>query len=652
MEACHSARRSRTAFLLTCLFVGTAFPSTSWAQRTEENAIAQSDDAFGKSIGSEKTGLYSSEDVRGFSPVDAGNARIEGLYFDQVDRLSQRLIDSSSIHVGISAQHYPFPAPTGIVDYKIPKPGQHFEGTLDLERGDYGGPRASLEASIPIFGNDLGLTGGVGARHQQRDDGATAEFFSFGAIAKWHPYAGAELLAFSGGVDSRDDEARVVLFPSGNAPPPRVPRRLFLGQNWTDRSYNVRSWGLIAKLPVSGFHVEAGLFRSQRRTHTTYADLLRDVGQDGRAADRTVIADGNNLDDSISGEIRLSRDWTSGALRHSFYVSVRGRNKDRLFGGTQKLSLGPSSAFVADLRPAPIVQLGAKNADAVRQLTYGLSYGVEWLRHGSLEASLSRSDYRKQVDFADPLRADVGSRDQPLLWNVAASYLLAPRLAAYASYTVGQEEALIAPEIAINRSEAPPAIRPRQIDAGVRYAISDKLNLVAGVFSVRKPYFNLDPSLNYRQLGAVESRGIEVSLAGALFPGLSLVAGTVFLDPTIKGEAVTNRLIGKRPVGALTRRSAVNIDWRLDQGRSPLSFDVAAESLSARVANAANSFTAPARATINLGGRFRFDLGNNKSLLRLQITNLFNHYGWQVSSSGGFTYSASRTVTAQLLIDF
>ena len=625
----------------------------SLAQRTEENAVAQSDDAFGKSIGSEKTGLYSSEDVRGFSPVDAGNARIEGLYFDQVDRLSQRLIDSSSIHVGISAQHYPFPAPTGIVDYKIPQPDGHFSASLDMERGDYGGPRASLEATLPIFGDNLSLVGGIGGRHQERDDGATADFFSFGAIARWKPYAGGQFLAFAGGLDSRDDEARVVLFPAGNRPPPKVPRREFFGQKWSDRSYDVRSWGLIAKLPVTtNFFLAAGLFRSQRLTRSTFADLLGEVAQDGSVTERTVIADGNNLDDSISGEIRLSRQWDSGEFHHILHASFRGRNKDRQFGGTQKISLGPSSAFTADFRPRPDIKLGPENSDKVRQFTYGLSYGFEWSRHSSLEASFSHSHYRKRVDFADPLRTEAPLVDTPLLWNVAGSYFLSPKLVVYGGYVEGQEEALIAPEIAINRSEAPPAIRTRQIDAGVRYAISDKLNLVTGVFSVRKPYYNLDPSLNYRQLGAVESKGIEVSLAGALVPGLSLVAGTVFLDPTIKGEAVANGLIGQRPVGALTRRSAVNIDWRLDQGQSPLSFDLAAESLSARVANAANSFTAPARATINLGGRFRFDLGNNKALCRLQITNLFNVYGWQVSSSGGFTYSASRTLTAQLLIDF
>ena len=59
-------------------------------------------DAFGKTIGNEKIGVYTSDDVRGFNPVEAGNARMEGLYFDQQERPTPRLINGSTIRVGIT----------------------------------------------------------------------------------------------------------------------------------------------------------------------------------------------------------------------------------------------------------------------------------------------------------------------------------------------------------------------------------------------------------------------------------------------------------------------------------------------------------------------------------------------------------------------
>jgi hypothetical protein len=69
------AVRYKPLFLLLTLISSPAF-----AQRTADNAVTAAGDAFGKAVGNERIGLYSSDDVRGFSPVDAGNARIEGCF--------------------------------------------------------------------------------------------------------------------------------------------------------------------------------------------------------------------------------------------------------------------------------------------------------------------------------------------------------------------------------------------------------------------------------------------------------------------------------------------------------------------------------------------------------------------------------------------
>ncbi|MBX9729087.1 MAG: hypothetical protein K2X31_09280 [Sphingopyxis sp.] len=101
--------------------------------RSDENAIRAAEDAFGTSIGRETIGLYSSQNIRGFSPISAGNARIEGLYFDQVWGMTSRIRRSTTVRVGISALGFPFPAPTGIVDYSFRTPGR--EASLGLAAG-------------------------------------------------------------------------------------------------------------------------------------------------------------------------------------------------------------------------------------------------------------------------------------------------------------------------------------------------------------------------------------------------------------------------------------------------------------------------------------------------------------------------------------
>jgi iron complex outermembrane recepter protein len=214
----------------------------------------------------------------------------------------------------------------------------------------------------------------------------------------------------------------------------------------------------------------------------------------------------------------------------------------------------------------------------------------------------------------------------------------------------GLEESLIAPDIATNRNEAPPAIITQQAEAGVRIAVTPKMTLVAGVFSVRKPYFGLDPALRFGQLGTVENRGVELSLTGQVAPGLTMVAGSVFIDPRLSGAPVNAGLIGARPVGSLRRRSIFNLDWK-PQGQSHWSFDSAVESFSSRIGNTSNRLVAPPYATLALGTRYRTTIAGAATLVRLQVTNVFNSYGWQVSNSGGFTYSPDRTFTLQLAAD-
>ena len=244
------------------------------------------------------------------------------------------------------------------------------------------------------------------------------------------------------------------------------------------------------------------------------------------------------------------------------------------------------------------------------------------------------------------------TRDKSLLWNVSVSVNLTRCLSVYGGMSRGVEDAAIAPENAINNAEAPPAIRTRQKELGLRYAVTPSLTLLAGVFEISKPYFNLDRDRFYRQLGTVTNKGVEISLTGKILPGLNLVGGVLLLDPKISGEAVASGLIGQRPVGQVKRHMVANLDWRSGGGDGSLSIDMAFENFSGRTANPSNTLEAPGYSTVNIGARQRFELGGVKMVLRPQITNLFNAYGWQVSSNGGFTYSRKRTAFMSLVADF
>jgi iron complex outermembrane receptor protein len=270
-----------------------------------------------------------------------------------------------------------------------------------------------------------------------------------------------------------------------------------------------------------------------------------------------------------------------------------------------------------------------------------------WRDVGELSLGVQRPLYEKSV--VRPSGALPVTKASPWLFSGTLSILASSRLAFYAGYTKGLEESSVAPDIAVNRGEAPPAIITEQMDAGFRYAFTKDLRLVAGVFDVRKPYFALDPELVFQKLGEVRNRGIEMSLAGQVTPRLSLVLGAVFLDSRVSGEAVELGPIGRRPVGSIGRIVNGGVNWNVPWVEG-LSLDLAYESTSDRTANAANSFVIPARYIASLGGRYRFDLSRRPATFRAQMASANNKFGYS-NLGEGFYYNPPRRFQMSLTVD-
>jgi iron complex outermembrane receptor protein len=631
---------------LALLLCGTS----AFAQRTTTNAVTASDDAFGRASGTERIGIYSPEDVRGFNPIEAGNARIEGLYFDQTTIPSNRLIDNSSIRVGYAAQAFPFPAPTGIVNLLLEKfDGQavlSLEGEVDAE-ANYA---TTIQAKLPLAGDKLGIAIGHGLRRSRIPAFRYIDFNGEAINVTWRPKPGAEFNLFWSHSQTDKTGGHPILYPAGNHLPPEVERRDYIGQDWAHGRSDSWVIGTTAKLPMGNWRAEFGLFRSIRDEDRNFADLALGIRQDGVVTQELVQGDINSYNGSTSGEFRLIRQFGTSDLSHRVTALFRGRVQDRDYGGQAIYSLEQTNLLAPIDVPEPALTFGPKNRSQVRQFTYGLAYELASKNGVRIGASVQRIDYRKTTDFGNPALADNQVRDRPWLFAANAIVPLAEGASLYGGYVRGLEESPNAPDIAENANEAPPAGRTKQMDLGLRYAVNSRLTVIAGAFQIDKPYYNLNAARNYGVLGAVRYRGLEFSLTGTLAKGLTLVAGTLLLDPRISGAEVAAGRIGQRPVGVLRRRSVANLDWR-PGGTSPWSFDLAFEGLSGVPGNAANTFSAPSRETIGMGLRYRFDLAGAKLLARAQVFNLLDDYGWRVSSSGGYSFNQPRTVLFTISAD-
>ena len=622
-----------------------ANPGTAWAQRANENAVESAEDAFGTSVGNERVGLYSPFGARGFSPVQAGNVRINGMYIDFQADLSDRLISGSNVRVGLTAQGYPFPAPTGVADFSLRLPGTEAVASTVVGIGPWNGVRAEVDAQLPVT-ETLGLAGGVGVNHQELYTGGDQRLLTAAVVARWRPAENIEIIPFWGMQQEDGQEAQPVIFTGGAYLPPRIERRRYFGPEWAQNEGQDFNYGLLATIGLGDLTLRGGAFRAIAHDYRNFSVFFLNATPQGEAH-RSVVADRDRRFASTSGELRLTRQMIEGDRLHQLHLMTRGRIRDRRYGGGQRYDFGPGRIDEPIDAPEPDFTLGPRTTDQVRQLTAGLGYHGRWRDVGELSLGIQRTFYEKST--VRPSGSLPVSESSPWLFNGTLSILASDDLVFYAGYTKGLEESPVAPDIAVNRGDAPPAIITEQMDAGVRLNLTDRLRLVAGVFDVRKPYFALDPGLVFRELGVVRNRGIEVSLAGQITPRLSLVLGGVFLDATVSGDQVDLGLIGRRPVGSVGRTITGAVNWSLPWVEG-LSLDVTYESTSGRVANAANTFEIPGRYVYGLGGRYRFDLLGKPATFRAQLATVNNPYGFN-NIGEGFYYNVPRRFQMSLTVD-
>lgn len=637
---------------LAAILLASAAPAL--AQRADENAVRAAGDAFGTSVGNERIGLYNAGDVRGFSPIAAGNIRVEGLSVTEHGGFTSRVVSGSTIRVGLTAQGYPFPAPTGIADYSLRSSGNEAVLSPVLYLGPYGTKGLEIDAQIPVLRDRLSLAAGVSYRYEENFPGEDGRSLNGGGVLQWRPGDGLEVKTFYARTKIWDDFDIPAIFVAGPYLPPKIERRNF-GLDYAGNDIERQYYGGVGSARLSdSWQVRAGLFRWESDVKVGMAELYRNVQSDG-SAQRQLVASRDQESRSTSGEVRSSWSVTEGDRRHTVHLAARGRDTRRAYGGADVRNFGPAVIGIASHVPEPDFAFGPLIRDEVRQVTGGIGYELRWPGTAELSLGLQKTDYRKTTLI--PGLPALVTEDGPWLYNGTLAVHLTGKLVAYAGYTSGLEESGVAPANAVNRNSAPPALRTSQRDAGLRYAISPRVSFVAGVFDVRKPYFNVDPDLVYRELGTVRHRGLELSLAGQPTGGLSVVAGAVLLDADVSGEAVDLGTVGPKPVGTAARIVRANFDYRLPFFE-PLSVDVGITHQAGQVASVSRyaelggrQLTTEPQTIFDLGARYRFKAGNAPATLRAQITNVFDVYRWKVGSSSSFRFIDARRFLLSLAAD-
>jgi len=646
----HLKRLSRRALSASAIHLVLALAAVphAFAQRAQENAVSAANDAFGTRVGNESVGLYDPYNARGFSPVQAGNVRIEGLYFDQQAPPNNRVGSGSAVRVGISAQSYSFPAPTGVADLFLRLPGDELVVSTVATFGQYTSRAIEVDVQIPAS-ETLSIGLGAGIIRYENDNAAKGVEWTLGAVARWRPSENVEVSGFGGLLESCNGPQQPGVFTAGAYLPPRYPRHKFFGQTWAKNSCRDSTAGVLGRFALpDDWTVRAGMFRSQSLQHHNHGDLLLEIQPDGSGRHFIYRQPRQNFV-SYSGEVRVTKIITAGRLRHTFDATVRGRDVQRDFGGADVHDLGTGYVGVRAPIPEPVFAFGPLTDDHTRQATTGIAYDGLLANVGAVGFGLQKTFYKRSV--LQPGLPEGKSDAGPLLYNASLNFFATKDLAFYASYTRGLEESGSAPFNAANRGEAMPVNLTKQVDAGLRYALTPRVTFIAGVFQVEKPYYSINAANVYAALGAVRHRGVEVSLTGQVLEGLTVVGGMVLLQPRVSGDAVDRGLTGRVSVGPKPRNVLLSLQYQPESWQG-FGINGQLSHNSDQFAHTDNLLKVDAFTQLNLGARYNFKALGNPASFRVQLQNVTNAFGWGASSSGNFFPRSPRRFIATLAADF
>lgn len=637
--------------VVACLATLLTAPSAR-AQRADENAVTAASDAFGTVVGTQTIGLYSPTSARGFNPTQAENLRIEGFYYDQQPQSSNPyLFSGSDMRVGIAAQSYAFPSPSGIADYHLRIPGHASGASAVLIRGPLDAYSAELDGQAPLANDRIGLGFSVAAE-KDFDIGYALKSTrrAIAVEARLQPSPMTEIVPFFGYIYNTERRETPFVYATGHDVVPYFQEQELPTQPWTTWAWNQVTAGVIATVALGGpWTLKSGIFRSLDENSTNYNDLLLDVGSNGMG-DRVLDVSPAHRLSSYSGDVRAVRMTDDGTHRRELTFSVRGRHVDREFGGDFVYDFGNVSIFDPTELPKPAaISFGVMSRDVVTQSGVGVNYSDTWKGVGSVNLGVLRTQYRRVVT-STVTATDVQETTEVL--PTLSFTLDATRLAKfYGSYTRGLEDSVMAPASASNRGELPPATSTWQADGGVRLLIRPTVQWLLGGFRIHKAYFAVDQlSRIYSQLGVITSDGAETSMTVSGAGGLTVVAGAVWLRPKVELRAPADGTTSGVPVGPVPRTVNVNLDYAppaLGGWAGSLQW----KSLSSRIVSVDGSESLGPLSTLNVAVRYLLKLRSLTGSARFEVDNATNQAGVTVSPLLAIVPQLKRTYVLTLTID-
>jgi iron complex outermembrane receptor protein len=610
----------------------------------QESAVKSAADAFGERVGIEQSGLYTETQVRGFDLNDSGGYRIDDAYFSRAASLNDPVLAGVGVRVGVNATRLAYPAPSGVVNYRLRKAGPVNELRLGLGFRDFG--TQVIQGDGSFRSGDFSLAGGFVWRPVWRLAGGNeGEAVDIGGVGAWQ-ITPAQRLRFFATQYRRGYDGDYAVVPSEKAVPPILEPLHQYSPSWAKTDAVSSNFGLLYDGKIAGYTVDFTAFRSIFDIERTDYTLIA-ADADGHASATTYRAP-DRANRADSAEARVGRQFEAAGFSHLATVSMRaGRTIVDL---TSSLAI-PLGSFDLRTDDTPdgeeIPWSGTRGTDTVERVTASGGYALAWKERMQLRFAIHRTRYDKDVTSIAGVRTHGSS--ETTQYNASAVVDVTNRTAVFGSWVTGLEESGVAPTSAINRDEVLPPVEAEQFELGVRNAITPRLTFIAAIFDVSKPTNGFRPDRSFGVVGEVRHRGVEASIAGELNAKTNIVLGAVAFEPKVTGPLVDEGVVGSEAAGISQRIINANIERQIRNGWS---MDAAVSYAGARWVDTANTFKAPAVTTLNMGARRKFVLAGRPAEFRVLASNLGGAEGYWAAPSGVLSPIPPRTVRALLTISF
>jgi len=577
---------------------------------------------------------YQSVNLRGFFLSNTANFRRDGLPFTHLSETPFENVERVEVLKGLSGFLYGFAAPGGIVNLVPKKPTNGPTRSVRL-----GYTSNSLLAASVDLGGRFGPGDGFGYRVNLAAEGgetaiedADLQRALASAYLDWRVAPGWVV-----GLDLESHRIRPRGQPlyyqlAAGVPVPAAPDLSrfngvsYAGYETRDTIIGLRAEGALAP----GWRLSlAAQDHDHRRDAWFPSATIQNAAGDMQVG---LLRDALQAYPSRSAQAVLTGQIDTGAVRHELSAGLNWNNNEGLRG--DYVGADPYASNLYAPQPAPASNLFARRAQ-YRAATFHeravfiadtVRLGERWqLIAGLRRAELATRNYN--FTGSQTAAYDRGATTP----SVAAVFQPRATLSLYGSYVQGLEQGGVAPAGTVNAGEVFAPLESEQIEAGVKWQARSDLLLSASLFRIDKGLGYTDPASNrFTQQGSQVHDGLEISAAGELAPGVSLVAGYMFLDAV--AERTGNAAVeGRRPVNVPRHTATLLADWRI-RAVPGLAASLGGQYLSGRALDASNERAIPCYGLLNAGVRYETRWFDRRATLRAHVDNLLDKRYWAAAT--------------------